>query len=113
MAAGIDFRRYRKLRRFVTRVFLQVFWWDVVLNVPGLRRFRRSPLPRYQRLARRYRTLAGEMEGVLIKLGQSCRRASTSCHPRSPASAYSRTLAGAGPDCGIASSFTGKDPRAR
>ncbi|HEX4495151.1 MAG TPA: AarF/UbiB family protein [Thermoanaerobaculia bacterium] len=70
MAAGIDFRRYRKLRRFVTRVFLQVFWWDVVLNVPGLRRFRRSPLPRYQRLARRYRTLAGEMGGVLIKLGQ-------------------------------------------
>ena len=44
MAAGIDFRRYRKLRRFVTRVFLQVVWWDVVLNVPGLRRFRRSPL---------------------------------------------------------------------
>jgi hypothetical protein len=25
IAAGIDFRRYRKLRRFVARVFLQVF----------------------------------------------------------------------------------------
>jgi predicted unusual protein kinase regulating ubiquinone biosynthesis (AarF/ABC1/UbiB family) len=70
MPAGIDFRRYRKLRRFVTRVFIQVVWWDVVLNVPGLRRFRRPPLVRYQAIARRYRALAGEMGGVLIKLGQ-------------------------------------------
>ena len=70
MPAGIDFRRYRKLRRFVTRVFIQVVWWDVVLNVPGLRRFRRPPLLRYQAIARRYRALAGEMGGVLIKLGQ-------------------------------------------
>ncbi len=70
MPAGIDFRRYRKVRRFVARVFLQVVWWDVVLNVPGLRRFRRPPLVRYQGIARRYRTLAAEMGGVLIKLGQ-------------------------------------------
>lgn len=70
MPAGIDFRRYRKVRRFVTRVFLQVVWWDVVLNVPGLRRFRRPPLVRYQEIARRYRSLAAEMGGVLIKLGQ-------------------------------------------
>ncbi|HEY0514226.1 MAG TPA: AarF/UbiB family protein [Thermoanaerobaculia bacterium] len=70
MPTGIDFRRYRKLRRFVTRVFVQVVWWDVVLSVPGLRRFRRPPLVRYQELARRYRALAGEMGGVLIKLGQ-------------------------------------------
>ncbi len=70
MATGIDFRRYRKVRRFVTGVFLQVVWWDVVLNVPGLRRFRRPPLVRYQAIARRYRALAGEMGGVLIKLGQ-------------------------------------------
>src|SRR4051812_1093309 len=70
MPAGIDFRRYRKVRRFVTRVFIQVFWWDVVLNVPGLRRFRRPPLVRYQEIARRYRALATGMGGVLIKLGQ-------------------------------------------
>jgi predicted unusual protein kinase regulating ubiquinone biosynthesis (AarF/ABC1/UbiB family) len=70
MATGIDFRRYRKVRRFVTGVFIQVVWWDVVLNVPGLRRFRRPPLVRYQAIARRYRALAGEMGGVLIKLGQ-------------------------------------------
>ncbi len=70
MPAGIDFRRYRKVRRFVTRTFLHVFWWDVLLNVPGLRRLRRSPIGRYQVIARRYRALATGMGGVLIKLGQ-------------------------------------------
>ena len=70
MPAGIDFRRYRKARRFVIRVFLHSFFWDVILNVPGLRRFRRSPLARYTVIARRYRALAAEMGGVLIKLGQ-------------------------------------------
>lgn len=70
MPTGIDFRRYRKVRRFVTLVFIQVFWWDVVLNVPGLRRLRRPALKRYQAIARRYRALAAEMGGVLIKLGQ-------------------------------------------
>lgn len=70
MPAGIDFRRYRKARRFVIRVFLHAIFWDVILNVPGLRRFRRAPLARYSVIARRYRALAAEMGGVLIKLGQ-------------------------------------------
>ncbi len=70
MPAGIDFRRYRKARRFVIRVFLHAMFWDVVLNVPGLRRFRRAPLARYLVITRRYRALATEMGGVLIKLGQ-------------------------------------------
>lgn len=70
MPTGIDFRRYRKVRRFVTLTFIQVFWWDVILNVPGFRRLRRPPLARYQEIARRYRALAAEMGGVLIKLGQ-------------------------------------------
>src|SRR5262245_59283444 len=70
MPAGIDFRRYRKVRRFVTRTFLHVLWWDVFLNAPGLRRLRRSPIERYQVIARRCRSLATEMGGVLIKLGQ-------------------------------------------
>jgi len=66
----IDFQRYRKVRRFVTGVFLHVMWWDVVLNVPGLRRFRIPAVSRWSRIARRYRALASEMGGVLIKLGQ-------------------------------------------
>jgi len=68
--ASIDFQRYRKVRRFVTGVFIHVMWWDVVLNVPGLRRFRRPAAARWARIARRYRSLATEMGGVLIKLGQ-------------------------------------------
>ena len=68
--ARIDFRRYRKVRRFVNRTFLHVLWWDMFLNVPGLRRFRRPAVARWTRIARHYRILAAEMGGVLIKLGQ-------------------------------------------
>jgi predicted unusual protein kinase regulating ubiquinone biosynthesis (AarF/ABC1/UbiB family) len=66
----IDFRRYRKVRRFVARTFLHVLWWDMFLNVPGLRRFRPAAAGRWARIARRYRDLASEMGGVLIKIGQ-------------------------------------------
>lgn len=66
----IDFQRYRKLRRFVRQVFLHVMWWDVLLNAPGLRRFRRPAVDRWAQIARRYRALAAEMGGVLIKIGQ-------------------------------------------
>ena len=66
----IDTRRYRKVRWFFATAFLQVVWWDVILNRPILNWFRTPPLPRWQRIARRYRVLAVEMGGVLIKLGQ-------------------------------------------
>ena len=68
--ARIDFRRYRKLRRFVARTFLHALWWDVALALPGLSRLRRPAAARYARIAKRYRALAVEMGGVLIKLGQ-------------------------------------------
>jgi predicted unusual protein kinase regulating ubiquinone biosynthesis (AarF/ABC1/UbiB family) len=66
----IDERRFRKLRRFLVRTFVMAFWQDVVLNRPLLRWARTPPLARWQRVARRYRALAVEMGGVLIKLGQ-------------------------------------------
>ncbi|MEA2691758.1 MAG: hypothetical protein QOJ16_1145 [Acidobacteriota bacterium] len=66
----IDFKRYRKVRRFVTRTFLHFLWWDVLFAYPGLARFRRPAVERWRLIARRYRALAGEMGGVLIKLGQ-------------------------------------------
>ncbi len=66
----IDFRRYRKLRRFVARTFLHVLWWDVLFAWPPLARFRRPAAERWRQIARRYRGLAIEMGGVLIKLGQ-------------------------------------------
>ncbi len=66
----LDTRRYRKVRRFFARAFLHVIWWDIILNRPVLRWFRRPPLPRWQKIAQQYRTLAVEMGGVLIKMGQ-------------------------------------------
>jgi predicted unusual protein kinase regulating ubiquinone biosynthesis (AarF/ABC1/UbiB family) len=70
VSARIDFRRYRKVRRFVARTFLHALWWDVLLALPGLSRFRRPAAERYARIAQSYRALAVEMGGVLIKLGQ-------------------------------------------
>ena len=66
----IDPRRYRRLRRFVLRTLAAAFWHDVLLARPPLRLLRTPPLPRWLRVARRYRLLAVEMGGVLIKLGQ-------------------------------------------
>jgi predicted unusual protein kinase regulating ubiquinone biosynthesis (AarF/ABC1/UbiB family) len=66
----IDPKRYRRVRRFFAKAFLHVIWWDIILNRPVLRWFRTPPLPRWRQIARRYRLLAVEMGGVLIKLGQ-------------------------------------------
>lgn len=66
----IDHRRYRRVRRFFLGVALHLFWWDIFLSRPLLRFLRPDPLPRWTRLAARYRTLAVDMGGVLIKLGQ-------------------------------------------
>lgn len=67
---AIDRSRYRRLRRYVARLFAHLVWFDLVLNRPLLRRFRSDPLPRWAALARDYRSLAVELGGVLIKLGQ-------------------------------------------
>lgn len=66
----IDMKRYRKVRWFFARAFVQVIWWDIILNRPILQWVRTAPLPRWQEISRRYRLLAVEMGGVLIKLGQ-------------------------------------------
>ena len=66
----IDLKRYRQVRWFFAKAFLLVIWWDIILNRPILRWLRTPPLPRWQKIARRYRALAVEMGGVLIKLGQ-------------------------------------------
>lgn len=66
----IDFQRYRRLRWFVARTFVHALFWDVLLALPGLRAFRRPATPRWREIARRYRDLATEMGGFLIKLGQ-------------------------------------------
>lgn len=67
---SVDRKRYRKVRWFFIKVLLHTLWWDVVLNRPLLRVLRKPPLPRWRLVARRFRALAAEMGGVLIKLGQ-------------------------------------------
>ena len=69
-ASTIDRRRYRRVRWFFARVFIHFIWWDILLNRPVLRWFRPEPVTRWRRIARRYRELAVQMGGVLIKLGQ-------------------------------------------
>jgi len=66
----IDHGRYRKLRWFFVKVFWQVVLWDIIFNYPILRLFRPNPMPRWQAVARRYKEMAMELGGVLIKLGQ-------------------------------------------
>jgi predicted unusual protein kinase regulating ubiquinone biosynthesis (AarF/ABC1/UbiB family) len=70
MQNSIDWRRYRKLCWFLTKTFLHLLWWDVILNQSILRWFRSPPQPRWQRIAVAYRVLAIETGGMLVKLGQ-------------------------------------------
>ena len=67
----IDRRRYRRIVRFFTGVFARFILWEVVLRrIMGQRFVERSATERWQRVARRYRVLAVDLGGVLIKLGQ-------------------------------------------
>jgi predicted unusual protein kinase regulating ubiquinone biosynthesis (AarF/ABC1/UbiB family) len=62
--------RYRRLLRFYFRVACHLAWWDLLLVRVWPRRARQSRPDRFRRLARRFRLLAIEMGGVMIKLGQ-------------------------------------------
>lgn len=78
VGGGLDARafitnaRYRKLVWFFGLVLLHALWWELLLRkVVLLRRLsERTMLRRWQIIARRYRAIAVEMGGVLIKLGQ-------------------------------------------
>ncbi len=63
-------RRNRIVRFFARAILSAVFWDMLVRNLGGRRIARRTALARYVNLARRFRELAVEMGGVLIKLGQ-------------------------------------------
>ena len=63
--------RRNRIIRFFARAILSAFVWDVLVrNLGGRRLARRTALARYADLARRFRELAVDMGGVLIKLGQ-------------------------------------------
>jgi predicted unusual protein kinase regulating ubiquinone biosynthesis (AarF/ABC1/UbiB family) len=64
-------QRRNRIIFFWFRVLVSAFWWDVLIrNLGGRKRANRTALRRYLNHARRFRTLAIELGGVMIKLGQ-------------------------------------------
>jgi predicted unusual protein kinase regulating ubiquinone biosynthesis (AarF/ABC1/UbiB family) len=67
----VDRRRYRRVVRFFGGAILQFIWWEIILRgILGSGFVNRSFSRRWQRVARRYRAMAVELGGLLIKLGQ-------------------------------------------
>ena len=63
--------RYRRIVFFFAQVIIGLIVWDIVLPRLGLRGWsRRTRDARLRRLAVRYRALAIQLGGVLIKVGQ-------------------------------------------
>ncbi len=64
-------QRRNRIIFFYFRVLASAVWWDVIVrNLGGRKRANRTALQRYLKHARRFRLLAIELGGVLIKLGQ-------------------------------------------
>ncbi len=68
----LDRPRYLRVALFFARIFLSFIGWNLILgHVPGFRNYvRRTNLSRWRVHARRFRQLAVQYGGVLIKLGQ-------------------------------------------
>jgi predicted unusual protein kinase regulating ubiquinone biosynthesis (AarF/ABC1/UbiB family) len=66
----IDRARYRHILWFFAGVILHLVWWDLILARFFKGRVQRSRPRRFRRISRKFRELAIEMGGVLIKLGQ-------------------------------------------
>ena len=78
-AAAIDRRRYLRVVRYFAGALSQLFFWDVILgSVLGRDRIQRSAEKRWRRLARRFRALATELGGVLIKMSSASGKADLS-----------------------------------
>ena len=66
----IDRRRYRRILWFFGGLIAHLVWWDLIVGRIFKKRIRESRPARFRRIARRFRGLAVEMGGVMIKLGQ-------------------------------------------
>ncbi|WP_084040045.1 AarF/ABC1/UbiB kinase family protein [Demequina sp. NBRC 110053] len=67
----LDRARYRRLLRFSARHLATTWWYEVLLPLVGLRRVaERTRAARMQDFARRFRALAVELGGLMIKMGQ-------------------------------------------
>ncbi len=64
-------KRYRRILRFASLALLQTWWFELVLPKFGLRKFvAKTRLKRIQMLARKFRILAADLGGLIIKVGQ-------------------------------------------
>ena len=64
-------QRRNRIIFFWFRVLVSAFWWDVLIrNLGGRKLANRTVLKRYLQHARRFRALAIDLGGVMIKLGQ-------------------------------------------
>ena len=72
MAAADNLQaRYRRILRFASRYLVQSWWYELVLPRVGLNRVTVRTRPkRMQRIAHRFRPLAVDLGGLMIKLGQ-------------------------------------------
>ncbi len=69
--APFDRRRYLRVVWYFAGAFAHLIFWEIILRwIVGRRLVERSAVRRWGRLARRFRGLAVELGGVLIKLGQ-------------------------------------------
>ncbi len=70
-APALDRRRYRRVLGFFATVTLDIMWWEIVLRrVLGRQATARNRAGRFRGYARRFRRLAVQLGGVMIKLGQ-------------------------------------------
>lgn len=67
---AIDRQRYRQILWFFAGVIAHLVWWDLFWGRIFKKRIRRSRPERFRRMSRRFRAVAVEMGGVMIKLGQ-------------------------------------------
>ncbi|MCT1477466.1 AarF/ABC1/UbiB kinase family protein [Microbacterium sp. p3-SID336] len=70
-AQGVHRARYRRILSFASREFLKIWWYELVLPRFGMSSIaERTRSRRMQRFARRFHTLAVELGGLMIKVGQ-------------------------------------------
>ncbi|WP_082110172.1 ABC1 kinase family protein [Demequina phytophila] len=63
--------RYRRILRFAARAIVLFWWYELLLPRVGFRRVtERTRASRMHRFARRFRSLAVDLGGLMIKLGQ-------------------------------------------
>src|SRR4030043_1824547 len=62
--------RYRRIILFFARILVSIVFWDLFLPQIGFAKWSRNTRSeRYRKIARRFRSMAVQMGGVLIKVG--------------------------------------------